>query len=127
MSLSALGRQLIIISSAQIMEELDKKGAIYSDRPVLPMGGQLVGYDQTIVLLPYGSRWRTYRKYFARVVGPGKAVQSLHPLIDEEAKRFLKRVAVTPDDLLKHLRKSVSTQPRVWSVLIKPLPDWLVA
>lgn len=105
MSLSALGRQMVIVSSAQVMEELDKKGAIYSDRPVLPMGGQLVGYDQTIVLLPYGSRWRTYRKHFARVVGPGKAIQGLHPLIEEEGKTFLRRVAKTPDDLLSHLRK----------------------
>ncbi|KAF8814867.1 cytochrome P450 [Phlegmacium glaucopus] len=96
---------MIIVNSAAIMEELDKKGAIYSDRPVLEMGGELVGYSQTLVLMVYGSRFRTYRKHFSRYIGSQKQIQELHPLIEHECLRFLKRTLAKPDDLMPHLRK----------------------
>uniref|UniRef100_A0A8H7XU08 Cytochrome P450 n=2 Tax=Psilocybe cubensis TaxID=181762 RepID=A0A8H7XU08_PSICU len=105
LSVKLLGRPVIIVNSAAIMEELDKRGSIYSDRPVLEMGGELVGYSQTLVLMTYGSRFRTYRKHFSRYIGGVRPMQELHPLIEEEARRFLKRTLAAPDDLLPNLRK----------------------
>ena len=102
-----LGQPMIIINSAAIMAELDKKGAIYSDRPVLEMGGELLGYSQTLVLIRYGARFRTYRKYFSQYVGSPKPIQQLYPLIEQESRRFLKRTLAKPDDLMPHLRKYV--------------------
>ncbi|KAF9043239.1 cytochrome P450 [Panaeolus papilionaceus] len=96
---------MIIVNSAAIMEELDKKGSIYSQRPVLEMGGELVGYAQTLVLIAYGQRFRTYRKHFARYIGSGKPMQNLHPLVDHETRRFLKRTLGNHEDLMSHLRK----------------------
>jgi len=89
------------------MDELDKKGAIYSDRPVLEMGGELVGYGQTLVLLRYGQRFRTYRKHFSQYIGAPKPIQQLYPLVENETTHFLRRTLANPDDLLKHLRKYV--------------------
>ncbi|KAF8186283.1 OrdA protein [Pholiota molesta] len=86
LSVSILGQPMIIVNSARIMDELDKKGAIYSDRP-------LVGYDQTLVLIEYGSRFRTYRKHFSRYLGTPKA------------RKFLKRTLAKPDHVMDHLRK----------------------
>lgn len=105
LSVSILGRPMIIVNSAQIMDELDKKGAIYSDRPVLEMGGRLVGYDQTLVLIHYGARFRTYRKHFSRYLGSPKPIQDLYPLVERESRKFLKHTLATPDDVLAHLRK----------------------
>ncbi len=105
--MSILGKTMVIVNSARIMEELDKKGAIYSDRPVLEMGGKLVGYDQTLVLIEYGARFRTYRKHFLRYLGTPKAVEGLHPLIERESRRFLQRTLAAPDNLMSHLRKLV--------------------
>lgn len=96
---------MIIINSARIMDELDKKGATYSDRPVLEMGGKLVGYDQTLVLIEYGTRFRTYRKHFSRYLGTPKTVEALHPLIDTESRKFLKRTLASSDGVMDHLRK----------------------
>ena len=107
LSVKLLGRPMIIINSAAIMAELDKKGAIYSDRPVLEMGGELVGYSETLVLMRYGARFRTYRKYFSHYVGSPKPIQKLYPLIEHESRRFLKRTLAKPDDLMPHLRKYV--------------------
>ena len=55
LSVKFLGRPMIIVNSAAIMTELDKKGAIYSDQPVLEMGSKLVGYSETLVLMHYGA------------------------------------------------------------------------
>lgn len=87
------------------MNEFDKRGAIYSDRPVLEMGGVLVGYDQTLVLIAYGNRFRTYRKHFSRYIGAPKPIQDIHPLIEVESRRFLKRMLKGPGNLMPNLRK----------------------
>jgi hypothetical protein len=105
-----MGRSMIIVNSADIVEELDQQGAVYSDRPILEMGGELVGYADTIVLLRYGPRFRTYRKHFASIIGPGPLEDRKHT-ITYESGRFLKRVLASPgpDDLMPHLRKYVDS------------------
>lgn len=105
LSVNLLGRPMIIVNSATIMDELDKKGAIYSDRPVLEMGGEMVGYSQTLVLLAYGARFRAYRKHFSRYLGSPKPIQQLYPLVERESRRFLKRTLASHQDVLPHLRK----------------------
>lgn len=42
MHLSVLGQPLVILSSREaITELLEKRGSIYSDRPIIPMAGVL--------------------------------------------------------------------------------------
>ena len=99
-----MGRAMIIVNSAAIMDELDKQGALYSDRPVLQMGGELVGYNNTLVLLRYGPRLRTFRKHFSSIIGP-VPLEDRKNTITLQSRRFLKRVLARPDDVLPHLRK----------------------
>ncbi|KAF8810262.1 cytochrome P450 [Phlegmacium glaucopus] len=74
-SISALGQHIVILNSARVaLEMLDKKSAIYSDRPVLQMGGELVGWNNSLGLLPYGDRFRNYRKFFHQLMGNRTAV-----------------------------------------------------
>ncbi|RDB29742.1 hypothetical protein Hypma_013817 [Hypsizygus marmoreus] len=105
LSVSLLGRPMIIVNSASVMSELDKQGSIYSDRPKLEMGGELVGYSQTLVFCPYGPRFRTYRKHLARFFGSTIAMERHRPVLEHETRRFLKRTLVNPDDLNQNLRK----------------------
>jgi len=86
---------------------LDKKSAIYSDRPVLQMAGELVGWKNTLVLLPYGDRFRRYRRLFHGLIGTPAAVKGFYPSQELEAKRFLRRLLTKPDDLAAHVRKYV--------------------
>jgi hypothetical protein len=103
-----MGRSMIIVNSADIMDELDKQGAVYSDRPILEMGGELVGYANTLVLLRYGPRFRTFRKHFSSTIGP-VPLEDRKRTVEYESHRFLKRVLATPDNLLAHLRKYVNS------------------
>ncbi|KAK6995682.1 OrdA protein [Favolaschia claudopus] len=105
-SVSLFGQPIVILNSATIIEDLNENTAAFSTRPRLPMAGELVGYDQTLVLIPYGPRFRTYRKYFANQIGSLGGVQQVI-VMETEIHRFLKRLLLNPgaDAISNHLRK----------------------
>lgn len=84
---------------------LDKKSSIYSDRPILQMGGELVGWKNTMALLPYGERFRNYRRSFHRTIGTRSSVAQFHSPQEFETRRFLSRVLVNPGELSSHIRQ----------------------
>ncbi len=107
-SVTVLGQPLIILNSAKVaVEMLDKKSAIYSDRPVLQMGGELVGWKNTLVLLPYGARFRRFRRLFHSLIGTQSMIKRFYPSQESETRKFLRRILAKPDDLSTHVRKYV--------------------
>ncbi|KAF7297433.1 OrdA protein [Mycena indigotica] len=106
-SVTFLGQPMIILNSASAMEELDGKGPVFNTRPRLPMAGELVGYNQTLVLMPYGPQFRVFRKHFARLIGTPAAARQFVPLVELETNRFLKRLLLKPNAefIDGHLRK----------------------
>ena len=83
---------------------LDKKSSIYSDRPTLQMGGELVGWKNTTVLLSYGDRFRRSRRLFHRIIGNNATVKQFLPLEELQTRQFLRRVLAKPADLPAHIR-----------------------
>ncbi|PBK93430.1 cytochrome P450 [Armillaria gallica] len=105
-SVSVLGRRMVVINSVQTaIDILDKKGAIYSDRLMVAMGGELVGWKNGFVLMPYGSRFRDSRKRVHQILGTNAAFKQFLPIVELEARRFLKRVSGKPDDLFREIQK----------------------
>ena len=105
-SVSVFGQQMIIVNSAKTAGDiLDKKSSIYSDRPIMQMGGELVGWKDTLVLVPYGERFRNYRKFFHQVIGTPSSMTRFLPAEETETRKFLKSVLANPDDLAAHVRK----------------------
>ncbi|KAJ6627486.1 cytochrome P450 [Mycena sp. CBHHK59/15] len=106
-SVTVLGQPIIIIGSAKVaVDLLDKRSAIYSDRPVCTMGGELVGWKNTLVLLPYGDRFRRFRRLFHNLIGSRAAMKQFLPAEEVETHKFLRRVLAKPDDLSTHIRKT---------------------
>ncbi|KAF8211494.1 cytochrome P450 [Mycena galopus ATCC 62051] len=106
-SATVLGQPIIILGSAKVaVDLLDKRSAIYSDRPVCVMGGELVGWKNTLVLLPYGDRFRRFRRLFHNIIGSRSAIKQFLPIEELETRRFLRRVLAKPNDLPKHIRKT---------------------
>ncbi|KAJ3810352.1 cytochrome P450 [Lentinula lateritia] len=106
-SVTVLGQPLIIVNSASIAKEmLDKNSAIYSDRPVIPMGGELCGWKNTLVLVPYGERFRNYRRLAHQLFGNAATMKSFHPVEELETHRFLKRLLSRPAEFSDHIRKT---------------------
>ncbi|KAF8872335.1 cytochrome P450 [Mucidula mucida] len=101
-----MGQTLVIVNSADVMQQMDRQGAIYSDRPRLEMGGELVGYSKTIVIMPYGNRFRTFRKHFSRIMGTALTLKRFLPMVESEMKKFLTRSLTKPAVLNDQLRKT---------------------
>jgi hypothetical protein len=89
------------------MEMMDGKSTLYSDRPVIPMAGELVGWKDSLPFLPYGDRFRRQRKNLHRVIGSRTAVDVYSVIEEVETHRFLKRVLAKPDQLQEHVRQYV--------------------
>ncbi|KAL4069080.1 cytochrome P450 [Scleroderma citrinum] len=104
------GQHIIILNSAKIaVEMLDKKGANYSDRPVLPFAGDILGFKYSLGLLSYGDSFREIRKRFHRIVGTRSAVEKYSDIETMEIRRFLKRVLAEPERLAAHIQLTVGT------------------
>ncbi|KAG1741078.1 cytochrome P450 [Suillus lakei] len=100
-----LGQHIIVLNSVKkAMELLDKKSSLYSDRPVLQMSGELVGWKHSLGLLSCGDCFRWYRKQIHRVIGNRAAVDVYNPIEEIETRRFLKRVFAKPEQLQAHIR-----------------------
>ncbi|KAG1851300.1 cytochrome P450 [Suillus subalutaceus] len=100
-----LGRHIIVLNSVKTaMEMMDRKSISYSDRPVLPMVGELVGWKTSLPFLSYGDRLRRQRKDIQRVIGSRAAVGVYNEIEEVETLRFLKRVLAKPDRLQEHVR-----------------------
>ncbi|KAG6845597.1 hypothetical protein H0H87_006650 [Tephrocybe sp. NHM501043] len=109
-SITLLGQPIIILNSAKTAREiLDKKSHIYSDRPVMQMGGNLVGWKNTLVLLPYGDRFRRYRRMFHTVIGSRISMNQFSHTEELETRKFLRRVLTQPTDLAAHIRHTAGS------------------
>ena len=68
--LNMLGQGIIILHSSEaILDLMERRSSIYSDRPKAPMVGDLMGFDFIMTLVPYGTcRNRAAQVYDAEVV-----------------------------------------------------------
>ncbi|GJE86541.1 cytochrome P450 [Phanerochaete sordida] len=105
--LSLLGQPMVILNSAKhAVALLDKRSNIYSDRPVLAMAGELVGWSQLLALLPYGERFREYRRFMAKLIGSKTHMVRHLPLVEHETRSFLRRLLRHPDAVTADIRKT---------------------
>ena len=103
------------------------KGSIYSDRPSavilafsndsltsplpctgLILTGELGGWNQAIGASPNNERWRHMRRLFHTAVGTSAANKRFDSGKELEARRLLRNILAKPDQLVDHLRLSVS-------------------
>ena len=105
-SISIFGQTIVVLNSVDAaIDMLEKKSVIYSDRPVLQMGGELVGWKKMLVLVPYGDRFRNYCKLFHKTIGSNAAISKYSASEEMETHRLLKRILANPNNLGAHVRK----------------------
>jgi cytochrome P450 len=103
--IEVLGQHIVVLNSVETaMDMLDNKSVMYSERPILPVGGELIGWKNVMPLLPYGDHLRQQRKNFHSVIGTRAAMGVYNQVEEVETHRFLKRVFTKPDELLAHVR-----------------------
>ncbi|KAI0016275.1 cytochrome P450 [Xylariomycetidae sp. FL0641] len=104
-SITALGTTMVLLHSAELAFELmEKRSAIYSSRPHMVFGGDMVGWDQLMSLQPYGEPLRAYRKPAFAILGTKSSIRKFYPLLEVEVHRFLFRTLEKPTRMLGHLK-----------------------
>lgn len=103
--LHVLGQGFVFLSSVEVITELlDKRGAIYSDKPQPTMSGELCGCKDMLPFLDPGDDFKAQRKLMRQAFGP-KNVQTYFPYLEQEARALLKELVNTPNDYLCHIRR----------------------
>ena len=101
-----MGKHIVVLNSVKAaIEMLDKKSSKYSDRPILPMCGELVGCKYSLPLLSYGDLFRETRRQFHGSIGTHAAMKAYHDIEQLEVHKFLKRVHERPEQLAIHIRR----------------------
>ncbi|KAJ7129052.1 cytochrome P450 [Mycena filopes] len=105
---SAFRQHIIILNSEEtVFDLLERRSAIYSDRPQLTMSGVLVGWGDSVPMCAYGSRHREYRKLINEVLAPRK-VEQYYTMEQEKALEYLRLVAKEPAGFAAHAKRLVA-------------------
>ncbi|TFK48758.1 cytochrome P450 [Heliocybe sulcata] len=105
--LHVLANRFIFLNSPQVAYELlDKKSLIYSDRPVLPMASELVGWAKTLALIQFGDEFKARRKLIHSFMGTHSSADQLAPIEEHEVKTFLKSVLNDPPQFVEAIRRT---------------------
>lgn len=92
-----------MISSPSIVKELiDKKSAIYSDRPPSYIGRGLISHNDHFVLMNVGERWRLLRKLTHHFFNAAKCEKEHLVVQNAEAVQMLRDFCIEPDQLMLH-------------------------
>ncbi|KAJ7062510.1 cytochrome P450 [Mycena amicta] len=97
-SLRILAQHIIIINSVEIAENiLDTNGAIFSERPIVPMAGELAEFNNVVALCQYtdSERVKKERRMFHKLFGTRQAVKSFEGVVMEEVGRMLLKINET--------------------------------
>ncbi|KAI0691331.1 cytochrome P450 [Cytidiella melzeri] len=101
------GNPLLVLNTAEAVDDLfEKRGALYSSRPVRPMITELVGFDWLFSTMPYGARWNRHRTLFLQYYNPSNL--AVRPAISHEVDVLLLNLLVTPEKMFHHVRRSAA-------------------
>lgn len=110
--LNVLGKHTVILNSAEAaMDLLDKKSAIYSDRPPFPMF-ELMGWERSLALTGYGKIFQKHRRMLHHYFNEN-ATPAYEPIQTQEARLLLQNILSDDTNLnsfLKRLTASIITR-----------------
>ncbi|KAF9456704.1 cytochrome P450 [Collybia nuda] len=94
--LQFLGRSIVVLNSVQAaVDLLEKRGAIYSDRPKFVIY-ETMGWTAGLTFFGYGRRFQQHRRMFEKYLTPSKCT-AYHPIQTREARVFLQNLLSNPD------------------------------
>ncbi|KZV77325.1 cytochrome P450 [Peniophora sp. CONT] len=102
--LQVFGFHLIVCNSKEVADDLfEKKSAIYSDRPRMPMLCELMGFGWSLGFTPYNEWWKHSRALFHKHFKP-TAVAQFRPKKLKAAHKFLRRLLDDPTHFHEHMQ-----------------------
>ncbi|KAJ7171159.1 cytochrome P450 [Mycena filopes] len=102
--LEVLGRPILLLNSFEAVNDLmEKRFAIYSDRPHLPLA-ELVGHHWNFGFKPFGREWQSLRKPFASQFNSTAAIRTFHNIQRAAVSRLLTNAFQEPEGMYRHIR-----------------------
>jgi hypothetical protein len=101
------GKHVVILSHPSVAQAmLERKGAIYSDRPALPFAS-MAGFGDTVTLMSESSDSKLQRKVFAQEMGNKNVLGRFTPMTFAQTQKFIRNIVKEPsaDKLFQHIRK----------------------
>lgn len=96
---------VIILNSLRAAREvLEKRGAIYSDRPRFVLFSELMGWANASTHMRYGPRFRKHRRFMNSTFNQ-RAVQRLQALQMKETFLLLEGFMQKPESYIEHFRR----------------------
>ncbi|OSX62626.1 hypothetical protein POSPLADRAFT_1180741 [Postia placenta MAD-698-R-SB12] len=107
--LEALGEHIIVLNSSRVARDLlDKRSAIYSDRPHFVMAGELSGYGAELPLQNYNNAFRAQRKIVAQTFNPSMVSRYYH-IQEAEARKLAKSILDDPSALISQTKFRIAS------------------
>ncbi|GJJ06167.1 hypothetical protein Clacol_000356 [Clathrus columnatus] len=94
----------ILSDYEDVFELLHKRSRHYSDRPVFPMSGELMGWDVAILFRNYDDSLRTMRRLTHQTFNP-----EIWPLEEKELTKLPKLLLETPANFEAHIRRTIAS------------------
>ncbi|KAH7333661.1 cytochrome P450 [Rhizoctonia solani] len=99
--LEIFGQKLLILNSAEAASQiLDKRSAIYSDRPPIPMvtDPALMNWSKLVTVVGYNDLWRHYRRIMHNWLNM-RAVSQFNDLQEQQSRLLLQRLLRVTDQV----------------------------
>ncbi|KAF7376816.1 Cytochrome P450 monooxygenase 67 [Mycena sanguinolenta] len=104
--LRVLGTSILSINSFHVANELlNQRGAVWSDRPRLPMIKELMGWDWNLVVQSYNEGFASHRRIVQQHFQPGVVAEQYRPVMKLEVKVLLQNLLFAPTRFSDHLKR----------------------
>ncbi|KAH9990431.1 cytochrome P450 [Russula vinacea] len=102
LSFHVFGQVIVVLNSYKANKDLlERRGEIYSDRPVIPIF-EMMKWDWNVAFSKYTESWRLSRKLLDRGLRPA-AIAAYRPLLQQKAHLLLAQMLANPDGFEAHL------------------------
>ncbi|KAF5360986.1 hypothetical protein D9756_005147 [Leucocoprinus leucothites] len=106
--LEALGQPMLIINDISIAQDLlEKRSALYSSRPAIPMLNDVVGIRTYFAFMPYGDYWRIHRRMFQQHFAEKHLARNQERAMEFIRKGLLVNLLESPDNFDEHIRNCI--------------------
>ncbi|KAI0074779.1 cytochrome P450 [Panus rudis PR-1116 ss-1] len=120
-SLNLGGQTAIVLNHYKVGHELlDKRSAIYSDRPRMIMPGEILSGNLFFPFIRYNDDWRRLRKATWEGLHP-RAVQVYHPYLEREAALLVEALSRDAKNWKAHVNRAVKSAVLAVSYATPPI------
>ncbi|CCM02682.1 uncharacterized protein FIBRA_04788 [Fibroporia radiculosa] len=99
------GQGLVFLNTYDAaVDLLEKRGAIYSDKPGLIMTGELCGCENMVAFTRYGDKARRQRRLMQQALS-ANSVRRYEPLMAVQTQELLRNILLNPEEYIASIRR----------------------